>query len=224
MAGSAGQVPAVIASGLICLAIGAGGGVLTLMFLGFEKPSSEKPEDIQAQAWEMKGKAGDNKGIYGDGKGQGMVTGGPPPGMGGMGGLGAGTKKGGGGKGGGKGGGFGPSPKTQLTQLVTKLDVLTAKPLAIQLTDEQRSKVREQLKGLDSEDAVNDEEAKKRLDALLAALQDHKATLIEAGYFWPGEGGLGFGFGGGGQAANPFKEGKDAEHLKALDERLGKGK
>src|SRR5262249_20811675 len=166
------------------------------------------------------GKAGDNKGMYGDGKGQGMVSGGPPPGMGGMGGMGAGTKKGGG-KGGGKGG-FGPNPKTQLTQLVTKLDVLTAKPLAIQLTDEQKAKVREQLKGLDSEEAINDEEAKKRLDALLAALQDHKATLIEAGYFWPGEGA--FGFGGGGQAANPFKGGKGAEHLKALDETPGKGK
>jgi len=218
MAEYAGKVPAVVASGLICLAIGAGAGVLTMMFLGYEKKTIENPEDIMAEARAQQ--TGDAKSAYGGmGGGMGGMAGGKG-GMGGMGGM-AGGKGGMGGMGGGKKGGFVPGPKTQLTQLVTKLDVLTAKPLAIQLTDDQKSKVREQLKGLSADEELSDDEAKKRLDALLAVLQDQKGTLIEAGYFWPGEGGPPS---GGGQTPNPFKEGKDAEHLKALDERLGKGK
>jgi hypothetical protein len=139
-------------------------------------------------------------------------------GKGGMGGMMGGMM---GGKG--KGGGFGPSPKTQLAQLVTKLDVLTAKPLSIELTNDQRTKVREQIKGLASAEELSDDEATKRLNALLELLKDQKATLEAAGYRWPGEGG-GFGGFGAPQPPNPFKEGKDAEHLKDLDERLGKSK
>src|SRR6516164_3198185 len=118
--GSSGQVPAVIAAGLICLAVGAGGAVLTMMIMGYEKKAGEPtPEEIQATALAMKGKGEDPQAVLRSGG----MTGGQGGGMG-KGGMG----KGGMGKGGmGKGGmgGFGPTPKTQLAQLVTKLDVLT---------------------------------------------------------------------------------------------------
>jgi hypothetical protein len=189
-----------------------------MMIMGYEKKAGEPtPEEIQATALAMKGKGEDPQAVLRSG---GMMGGqGGGMGKGGMG-------KGGMGKGGmGKGGmgGFGPTPKTQLAQLVTKLDVLTAKPLSIELTDDQRAKVREQIKGLASDEELSDDEAAKRMNAILDVLKDQKATLEAAGYRWPGEGG---GFGGFGtpQPPNPFKEGKDAEHLKDLDARLAKKK
>jgi hypothetical protein len=136
-----------------------------------------------------------------------------------------GMGKGGMGKGGmGKGGmgGGGAQPKAQLAGLVDKLDLLTARPLAIQLTDEQRAKIAEQLKGLDEAKDLTDEEAKKRLDALMETLKPYRETLEAAGYRWPGAGG------GGGQQPppppNPFMEEKNNKHLKELQERLTKGK
>jgi len=66
------------------------------------------------------------------------------------------------GKGGGGMGG-GPNPKTQLAQLVTKLDVLTVKPLKFELTGEQKKQVKEILADLDSKEAITDEEAKTKL-------------------------------------------------------------
>jgi hypothetical protein len=232
--GSSGQVPAVVAAGLICLAVGAGGAVLTMMIMGYEKKAGEPtPEQIQAQALEMKGKGEDPQAVLRSGGmmgGQGGMAGakggmagakgGMMGDMGGKGGM-MGGKGGGMGKG---GGGFGPTPKTQLAQLVAKLDVLTAKPLSIELTDDQRAKVREQIKGLASNEELSDDEATKRLNALLDVLKEQKVTLEAAGYRWPGEGGGGFGGFGTPQPANPFKEGKDAEHLKDLDERLAKKK
>ena len=139
-------------------------------------------------------------------------------GKGGDGGGMAGRGKGGGG-GGGRGG---PSPKTQLATLVDKLDVLTSKPLAIELSPEKKTKVGELLKGLDQKAELTDEEAKEKLDSLLDQVKDQKSTLEAAGYRWPGEGG------GGGRGAappaNPFKEEANSQHLKALQERLAKGK
>jgi hypothetical protein len=202
----AGQVPAVVASGLICLAIGAGGGVLTMMLLGYEKKETEPtPEEVQAAAKEMMGKGNDPQAVIGGGGGM-MGKGGGGGGMmgkggggGGMmgkggGGMGGGMAKGGGGMAKGGGGGFGPSPKTQLAQLVAKLDVLTEKPLSIDLTDDQRAKVREQIKGLASAEELSDDEATKRMNAMLEVLKDQKATLEAAGYRWPGEGGGAGGF------------------------------
>jgi hypothetical protein len=143
----------------------------------------------------------------------------------------AAAKKGGGGGGGMMGGGGrGPSPKNQLIQLITKLDQLTEKPLVVTVSDDQKAKVAEQLKELDSMYALPDDQAKARLDALLAIFEDQRETFEAAGYRWPGGGGRGGPGGGGpggggglggGEPLNPFATGPNADHLTALNTRMG---
>jgi hypothetical protein len=211
------NVPAAVVTGIVCLGLGVAAGIVLAEFV------TEKHK--QAGAAPAPGEGDDAKGAPG-GKGMGM-----PPGGGGG---------GGGGKGGGKGGkGGGPNPRTQLAQLVNKLDTLTAKPLSVQLTPDQKQQVKEQLAGLDAKDELGEEEAKAKLDALLKVVEGQKDTLVAAGYFWPGGGGGGppgggggGGFGGGGPPggppgggnpnANPFKTGQNADHLKSLQTTLGK--
>jgi hypothetical protein len=136
------------------------------------------------------------------------------------------------------GGGFGrQSPKMQLATLVNTLDRLTEKPLQVNLTSEERTKVLEQLKGLDAEKELSDEEAGKRLTEILGTIRDHQSTMESAGYRWPGSrpggggGGGGAGGAGGGRGgrppeppANPFAEGDTSKHYKALQDRLAKAK
>jgi hypothetical protein len=109
-----------------------------------------------------------------------------------------------------------------LARLVVKIDQLTQKPLHITLTTEQQAKIREQLQGLDDKAELSDEEAKKRLDAILEIVKGNKDTLEAAGYNWPGQ--MPGGRGGFGQppAPNPFKEDANAKHLKSLQEQLAK--
>lgn len=128
---------------------------------------------------------------------------------------------GGGGGGGMGGGGRGPNPKTQLVTLVTKLDQLTAKPLAVTLDDDQKAKVEEQLKELETMDALSTDEAKKRLDTLHAIIENQRETLEAAGYRWPGGGGgPGPRVTGVTESDNPFTGEANASRLKALHERL----
>jgi hypothetical protein len=126
--------------------------------------------------------------------------------------------RGGGMGGGGFGRGRGPNSKNDLASLVGKLDLLTRKPLAVTLTEDQKQKVREQLKGLEEPKELTEGEAKKRLDALVEILKDQRETLKNAG--WPREGGGGFrpprDF------PNPFQEGENSEHLKSLLGQMGK--
>jgi hypothetical protein len=175
------QVPVAIAAGIICFVIGAGGGILAMLLVGY---SLDKPEKED--------------------------SGRRPPGMGGPGGR--------PGMPGGQGMFGRPNPKNQLASLVAKLDQLVAKPLTLHLSPEQRTKLEEQLEGLDEKKELSDKEAQKRLDAVLKIVKEQKATLEAAGYRWPGEGR------GGGQppaaAPNPFKEKANRKHLKELQERL----
>jgi hypothetical protein len=146
---------------------------------------------------------------------------GPPPGMGGMNGIVAA-----------RGGvppemaALGSNSKTQLASLVSKLDVLSEKPLTARLSGEQKKDVEDQLKGLADADELSEDAAKAKLEKLHEALKGQKAALEAAGYRWPGEeGARGGGFGGpmggaGPPPANPFKSGPNAGHLKALTERL----
>jgi len=113
-----------------------------------------------------------------------------------------------------------PSARLQQATLVGKIDLLTGKPLALKLSDEQRRKVREQLAGLDKLDALGEEDAQKRLGALLAALEDDKETLDAVNYRGPGPGGPP---GRGAPAplpANPFREGAARGHVQSLQRRL----
>ncbi len=93
---------------------------------------------------------------------------------------------GGGKMGGGKMGGMATNSKRQLATLVVKLDQLTEKPLAISLSNDQKKKVLEQLTGLEGLKELPEEDAKKRLEAILDVVKTQKDVLEAAGYRWPG--------------------------------------
>jgi hypothetical protein len=214
------NVPIPIVVGIICLGLGIAGGLILAEFVRDRPHSVPGVAGIGEEGGKGEGSASAAPGGKGGGKGGGGKAGG---------GKGGGGKGGDGKAGGGGGGGGGPNPKFQLAQLVSKLDTLTAKPLTIQLTPEQKKKVQEQLAGLDAREKLSSDDAKAKLEALIDSLKDHKATLVAAGYFWPGEPGPG---GGGGRAGgpgakadpddNPFKSGANGEHLKNLESTLMK--
>lgn len=196
------KVPAVIATGVICLLVGGGLGAVIVSY------AAGKPEQAVAAPADEGGKAAAG-----------------PMGMGAPGGGDKGGGKGGdkgAKKGGGKGG---PGPKVQLAQLIGKLDVLTRESLHIELTPDQKKQAKELLAGLDEQEAITDDEAKAKLDALLKLLDANRKTLEAAGYGWPGSpppGGMGGGPPGPAPPPNPFKAGDGADRLKALQATLGK--
>jgi hypothetical protein len=203
------KVPAIIAAAVISFALGAGVSV-GAMLVAFPDIYKPKPE-------------GD--GAAPDPRSNPRVQGGAPGGPGGM----PGGPGGGPGGPGGRPGGGGPNSKAQLATLINKLEVLTQKPLIIKLDDEKQKKLAEQVQGLEAKEELSEEDAKNRLEAILVIVKDDRETLEAAGYRWPGErpaGGPGGGPGGGRPAdvPNPFKEGDNNKHLKALQELLAKGK
>ncbi len=199
------KVPAVIATGVICLLVGGGLGAVIVSY------AAGKPEQAVAAPADEGGKAAAG-----------------PVGMGAPGGGDKGGDKGAK-KGGGKGG---PGPKVQLAQLIGKLDALTRESLHVELTPDQKKQAKEVLAGLDEQEAITDDEAKAKLDALLKLLDANRKTLEASGYGWPGSpppGAPPGGMGGGpppGPAPtpppNPFKAGDGADRLKALQATLGK--
>jgi hypothetical protein len=188
------RVPVIVGALLSGLAVGLGAGVVLMAGWGFR---------LDAAAKELPPPAGMPKGFGGPplGGGKGMF------GKGGKGGL----AKGGAAK--------APSAKTQLADLVQKLDQLTGPPLAVKLTPEERGKVRRQLGGLGEKEDLQEPEAKRRLDNLLDALQAHKATLEAVGYPWPVPEKKGV-VGPAPQPPNPFRGDKVGKHLHDLEERL----
>lgn len=159
--------------------------------------------------------------VMGPGGGPGKGKGGPGMGKG-KGGPGMGKGKNAPGKGGfgmPGGGGRGQSPQTQLATLVTKLDLLTHKPLAVTLDGEQKKKVREALQKLDTAKDLSNDDARAKVEDLRKILnEEQRKTLEAAGYRWPAP------------AApptpgnppvleanpNPFSEGENSQHLKSL--------
>ncbi len=199
------KVPAAVVAAVAGLGTGLALGVVLMGSFGYriEKPASEGEqegqEDQQARMMAMKGKGMGKGGMFGGGKG---MWGG----------------KGGKGKWGGKGGGFRPQPQAQLVSLVAKMDLLTGKQPTLELDDEQRKKVSEQLQGLDELDDLSEEEASKRLQAILEVVKDQKAALTAVGFAWPGGGGGG----GRGKGAKTLKftEAPARDQLRALEKRL----
>lgn len=207
MSVAASSVSAVVATGVICLVVGIGLGSVGTMAVEASKNKQGKKED---------GEVADTP--------DGGETKAPPKfpgaGKGGKGGFGGGK----GGFGGGKGGGmFKVSSRNQLAGLVVKLDQLTQKPLTVSLSAEQRGKLAALLEGLDKEETLSEDEAKKRLDAILEIVKDDRKTMEAAGYRWPGEGG---GFRRPSDAPNPFKEEENdaVGALKSLRATSGKEK
>jgi hypothetical protein len=215
------KVPAAVVAGVICLGLGIGAGIVLAGY--FQEPKKEiaggggGPTEADYAA----GKTGGKDGPGGGGK---AGFGGPKAGGGPGGGkAGFGGPKAGGGPGG-PGGGGGARSRTQLAQLVGKLDVLTAKPLSITLTPEEKQEVRKILDGLEAKEELTEEEAKEKLDALLKVVEKHSVTLEAAGFNPTGGGGVRPGGSGGGSppTANPFKDGTAAAQLKALRATLEK--
>jgi hypothetical protein len=208
------RVPAVILGVLTGLAAGFGAGVLAMSFYGYAKPANPGGGEGGGGGPPPGGMGGGGGGMRGGGGGGGMMGGGGG-GMRGGGGMGGGMRGGGGRGGPMAGGAAGSSSKTQLADLIAKLDVLTAKPLEVKLNDEQKSKIQARLKDLDQKKDLSEGEAKSTLDAILEIVKDNKETLAAAGYppSQPPAGAP--------ASANPFQEGPDAEHLKALQARLG---
>jgi hypothetical protein len=210
------SVPAVILGVLTGLAAGFGAGVLAMSFYGYAKPANPGGAEGGGGGPPAGGMGGGGGGGgMREGGGGGGMMGGGGGGMRGGGGMGGGMRGGGGRGGPMAGGGAGPNSKTQLADLIAKLDVLTAKPLEVKLNDEQKSKIQARLKDLDQKKDLSEGEAKSTLDAILEIVKDDKDTLAAAGYP-PGQPPA-----SPPASANPFQEGPNAEHLKALQARLG---
>ena len=207
------NVPAVIVSGVICLGLGAAGGVVLGQLVEFkEKPAAA----ASGEGGGDEGKGGDGK-AKGDGGGKGGGGGGKGGAGGGKGGQGKAQGKaqpGGGGAGGGGGGpgGGGNVAKIQLTQLVGMLDDLTAKS-TIQLDAEQKKQAGEILAGLEGKDELTTQDAQTKLSALLKVVEGQKDAILAAGFLWPGQQPAPS------ATANPLK---DNGHLKSLQATLGK--
>jgi len=146
----------------------------------------------------------------------------------------------------GVGGGRFAFPKGQLATLVDKLNLLTDKPLTLQLSDEQKKRLREQVQGLQDIQELSDAEAQKRIEAVQDAIKDQRELLEAVGYRWsasgegpqgpmgagpgtgiggmgPGMPGIGRGRGGNPtpeMSPNPFADGKNRKSLESLQDRL----
>jgi hypothetical protein len=194
--GGAKKVSAGILIGLGCLIVGFGAGVLTLSKFGYEwtenlaeKSTAQKADATDAPPIEA-GKNDAPKGVA-------------PKAM---------MPKGGGGMMGGMS--RGPNSKAQLVSLVTKLSQLTEKPLSITLNEDRKKKVAEQIKDLETLDNLSDDEASKRLKALLDVVKDDRESMESAGFTCGG------GFGPRKDDPNPFKSERNSKTLKALQDRV----
>jgi hypothetical protein len=148
-----------------------------------------------------------------------MGSGGSPPAMGVVGGGPQTTAGGGGQRGGGQRGAANTNSKNQLASLITKLDLLTHERPVVQLDAEQKRQIRKQIEKLEDKEDLSEEDAKKKLDAVVAILHDdQKRTLNEAGANLPGQ--QGGNRGRGEPPPNPFKEGQPNQHLKSLSNQL----
>ena len=189
------KVPTIVGASLGCLAAGIAGGVLLMVGFGYRIGEIQPlEEDIRAAA----------------------MNPGEPMAMGGMRGNMGGRRPG---QGGGRGGfgRFAPSPRSQLVSLVAKLDLLL-QPKPLQVGPELKTKLAEQLNQLAQAKELSEEEAQKRLNALLELLSDHKEALQAVGYRWPGQRRRGFGQPA--ESANPFHDQEAAAHLKSVRDAL----
>jgi hypothetical protein len=105
------------------------------------------------------------------------------------------------------------SSKERLAILVTKLDQLTQKSFTVELTDDQKKAIHNQLEGLADKDDIAEDDAKDRLEKIADVLKDKKDTFKAMGFDWPGDSPLPRAA----EVPNPFKDVANAKHLKALE-------
>ena len=216
------KVPVTIVALVIGVALGIGGTWVAMYRYGYHW---EKQDVTGGGGPPQRGGVGaeqtvppPGQGGAAEGKGGAPKGNGMPKGGRGRGGPAAGGP-GGGMPGGGFGGGRGPGVKSQLTGLITTLDVLVTKPLSVELTPEQKKRILGIIKDLGDKDELTDQEAQKRLDALVEALGSYRETFEAAGYVWP----VGQPGGGSPPAPNPFKAAAMEKHLKSLNAGLSNG-
>jgi hypothetical protein len=159
------SVPGWIASGLLGLALGAGGGVL-----GMQIYSKQTPAPAVSPAGAAGAPAAGAPAGMAPGGMPGMGGGGPP--MMGMGGMGGGM---GGMMGGGGGGG-----KFALTSLVGRLELLSRPDLKlrVELNEEQAKAIAAKLAELDKAEKMTGDEAQEALDALEAVLTPEQKEVV----------------------------------------------
>ena len=194
--GASNSVPTWIASGILGLAIGAGGMYLGLQFVAPAKPESDITKKGSGPGGRpLPGEPGGGPAAGGPGGGAGGGSG-----MGGMGGMGGG----GGGMGGGGGGMGGGGGKRNLTSLVGKLELLSRADLNlhVELDAEQAKKVAAKLEEINKAEKMTAEEAQAHLEALetlLTAEQKTTLGLVSLPFGRPGGGGGGGGLGAAGR-------------------------
>ena len=198
-----------LAAGLIGILLGSAGTLGALRLMGSRQVALSPP------AGSLGGDAASPAGM-------------PAPG-GSMGGMGAGMGGMGGGPGGGMGGmGGGSNPKRDLTTLVRKMDLLTGE-IGIQLNQEQGASLAAALADVEKAEALSDDDAKAKHEAILAVLTDAQKPQLDAiGLPRPqrgaGGGGPGGSAGPGGPPkeapANPFQDEMNAKALQSLRERF----
>jgi hypothetical protein len=198
-----------LAAGLIGILLGSAGTLGALRLMGSRQmvvgPSSGSPGGDAASPAGMPAMGGSMGGM---GAGMGGMGGGPGGGMGGMGG--------------------GSNPKRDLTTLVRKMDLLTGE-IGIQLNQEQGASLAAALADIEKAEALSDDDAKAKHDAILALLDDAQKPQLDAiGLPRPqrgaGGGGPGGSAGPGGPPkeapANPFQDEMNAKALQNLRERF----
>jgi len=190
------KVPAFVVSGLVCFLVSIGGTVIVLLTLGYK---TETNYDIMADAMAKKNASG------------GGAPGGLAPKMFNQ----AGSEKSKMSK-----GLEDPRPAVMIVTLIAKLDAITPEPGKLQLSDEQRAKIAEQLPPLAEPEYLGDAVARKHLDAILLVLETERPLLEAAGVKWPG----GTYNPNVAPPKNPFKAGEPAQHLQSLQDRLQKTK
>ena len=98
----------------------------------------------------------------------------------------------GGGFGGPPGGGFSvrlrPRPAAQLVVLVDTLDKVVDKPVAVNLTPEERAAIAKELTGLDGSGDVSNDVAAAKLQAIQKILEKNRKALEAVGYRWVTDG------------------------------------
>src|SRR5262245_53562487 len=140
--------------------VGVGAGVAVIGLMGFGYRWYAQIYENQTPRRMSMGGGGGGQAMMGGGGG------GAPKAEGGGGGP-AMAGGGGGHRGGGQRGAANSNSKNQLASLITKLDLLTHERPVVKLDADQKRQIRKQIEKLEDKEDLSEEEAKKKLDAVV---------------------------------------------------------